>query len=150
MKRGVIFDKEKFQEAFKHNFYLTEEWAKFCSEVTGVKLTEENVLGQRIFLLRKKNVSISNYNNELADAMRNKGISFMRVLPEINPLSKNPSFIGYSLFLKKSYEEAVKNYKRSFRDALKQGRKYPHKLEVLKRADKELIKEIYKIYVAQM
>ncbi len=150
MKREVIFDKEKFQEAFKHNFYLTEEWANFCSEVTGIKLTEENILGQRIFLLRQKNVSISNYNDKLADAMRNKRISFMRVLPEINSQSKKPSFVEYSLFLKKSYEEAVKNYKRSFRDALKQGKKYEHKLEISERADKKLIKDIYKIYIAQM
>ncbi len=150
MKREVIFEKEKFQEAFKNNFYLTEEWANFCSEVTGIKLTERTILNKRIFLLKRKNISISNYDDKLAEAMKKEKISFMRVLPEVNSQSKMPSFLGYSLFLKKSYDEAVKNYKRSFRDALKQGRKYEHKLEILEGADKKLIKDIYKIYVAQM
>ncbi len=84
MKREVIFEKEKFQEAFKNNFYLTEEWANFCSEVTGIKLTERTILNKRIFLLKRKNISISNYDDKLAEAMKEEKISFMRVLPEVN------------------------------------------------------------------
>ena len=86
--------------------------------------------------MKRKNISISSYDDKLAEAMKKEKISFMRVLPEVNSQSKIPSFLSYSLFLKKSYDEAVKNYKRSFRDALKQGRKYEHKLEILEGADK--------------
>ncbi len=150
MRGEVSFQEEKFREAFKHNFYLTEEWANFCSEVTGIKLTKRTILNERIFLLKRKNISISNYDDRLAKSMKGEKISFMRVLPEVNSQSKMPSFVEYSLLLKRPYEEAVKNYKRSFRDALKQGRKYKHELMIIRERDNKVLEEVYKVYTLQM
>ena len=74
----------------------------------------------------------------------------MRVLPQINNQNKSPSFIEYAIFYKKKYEEAVKNYKRSFSDALRQGEKYLHTTRIIKEYDKKLINKVYGVYTSQM
>lgn len=140
----------EFEKAFKNNFYLTEEWASFCSKVTGTKLIKRTISKQKIFLLKNKNVSISNYDTKTAKEMKDNRILFMKVLPEINNKSQNPSFIEYALFYKKSYDEAVKNYKNSFSVALKRGRKYSHTTRIIKDYDEKVIKKVYDVYTSQM
>ena len=140
----------KFNKAFKNNFFLTEEWANFCSKVTNIELTEKTISKQKVFLLKNKNLSISNYKDKLSKEMKKNKISFMRILPQINNQNESPSIIEYAIFYKKTYEEAVKNYKRSFSDALKQGEKYPHTTKIIQEYDKKTIKKVYDVYTSQM
>jgi hypothetical protein len=140
----------EFNKAFKNNFYLTSEWADFCSKVTNIKLTDKTISKQKVFLLKNKNISISNYGDKFSKEMKDNKISFMRVLPQVNNQTESPSFIEYAIFYKKSYEEAVKNYKRSFTDALKQGEKYPHTTKIIKKFDKKIIIKVYNVYTSQM
>lgn len=140
----------EFNNVFKNNFYLTREWADFCSKVTNIKLSEKTISKQKVFLLKKKNLSISNYSNKFSEEMKDNKISFMRVLPHVNNQSENPSFIEYAIFHKKSYEKAVKDYKRSFRDALKQGEKYPHTTKIIKDYNNKIIYKVYDVYISQM
>jgi hypothetical protein len=82
--------------------------------------------------------------------MKKNKISFMRVLPEINNRSKKSSFFEYAVLHKKSYDLAVKNYAGSFKDALKQGKKYIHTTKIIKEYDEKVVGKVYDIYVSQM
>ncbi len=141
---------KNFNSAFENNFYLTKEWSDFCSKVTNLKLTEKTILKQKIYLLKNKNLSISNYDDATANETKKRRISYMRVLPEINNQSKKPSLVEYAIFHKKTYEEAKKNYRRSFRDALKQGKKYNHTTRIIRDYEPEIIKKVYKVYTSQV
>ena len=131
-----------FKQAFKNNFFLTKEFADFCSKITGIKYKK---LGN-YYILKNRNISISNYDGIERTGFQRNNISYMAVLPELN----NGSIMEYSLFNKKSYASAYKNYKKSFRKHLNQGRKYNYKTEIIRKLDKNLLNQIYPIYVKQM
>lgn len=140
----------EFNNSFKHNFYLTEEWATFCSQATGIPVIEKTFLKKKIFLLNKKNIGISNYTNSLSKEFCENKIAHMRVLPKINKNDKTPSFVEYAILFKDTYENAIKKYKRTHKAALKQGRKYPHKLEIVKEYKPKIIDELYVVYKKHM
>ncbi len=140
----------EFEKAFENNFYLTREWADFCSKATGIKLAEKEISNQKIFLLKKKNISVSNYSDGMSEEMKKQKISFMRVLPQINRNAEKPSVIEYSLFHKKPYEEAARNYNRSFRKALRRGSRHKHTTKIIKGYDEKELKRVYRVYVSQM
>ncbi len=141
---------EHFKQAFKDNFYLSKQYSEFCSKVTGIELKEKKLENQKIYLLKKKNISINAYSKKFCKKMKKEGINYMTVLPEVNNQTERASFIEYSLVYKKKYEDAVKNYKRSFKDGLKQGKTYLHKVRIIRNYNKNLIAEIYEIYKKQM
>lgn len=141
---------DKFKQAFQDNFYLTEEYAVFCSKITGMPLKRASLGGQTVFLLKNKNISIGYYSEDLCLKFKKEKISYCRILPEINEESKHRSLIEYSVFHKTAYPEALKNYKRSFSDGLKAGKKFPHGTKIIRQPEEEDIKKIYAIYSDQM
>lgn len=134
----------RFDAVFKNNFYLTKEFAEFCSKVTGRVLRKE--LG--VFVLKDKAVAISNYDSKQRNWFKKNKIHYMAVLPKLNKM--NPSYMEYSIFHKKPYESAFKNYKKSFRKHLKQGRKFPYKVKIIRKPDKEVLDKVYPNYVKLM
>lgn len=141
---------ENFIQAFQHNFYLTQEYAIFCSQITKIPLKKQVIENQTIFTLKNKNISISNYSDTLCGKFRNKNISYLRVTSEINDKSDQPSLIEYSIFHKTTYEEAFKRYNTSFFHGLREGKKFPHKVKIIHQPNIQLIKKIYAIYTDQM
>ena len=141
---------ENFKQAFTNNFYLSREYAAFCSKVTGIGLNTKEISGKKIYLLKNKNISISNYSHNFCQKMKKEGISFMAVLPEINNQTNKPSFIEYAIFHKQIYKNAFKKYKRSFKDGLKQGKRYNHEVKIIRKPNQKLIAEVYESYTDQM
>ena len=139
-----------FEQAFKNNFFLTKEYISFCSIITNIKLNEQDLNDNRLYFLKNKNVSVNCYDEENKKFFREKNISFMSVLPEINKNSNNPSFFEYPIIFKTSYEQAYKNYKTSFSNGLREGKKFPHKLEIFDNVENNLLNSIYNIYKKQM
>lgn len=141
---------DDFARSFEHNFYLTEEYASFCSKITNIPLKKRTVEGQVIHTLKNKNIAISNYPDSLCQEFKKKRITHLRVTPEINDRSPRPSLMEYSIFYKTTYEEAFKRYKTSFFHGLREGRKFPHNVQVVRRPDRRLIEDIFRIYMDQM
>jgi hypothetical protein len=141
---------EKFNEAFRNNFYQTQEFVDFCAKVANVPMREKDIDGEKIFTLKNKNISISNYSDSSCREMRAKKIQYLRVLPEINKGSKRPSYMEYSIFRKTTYEDAFEKYHTSFFHGLREGKKYSHNVKIIREPDKELLAEIYGIYTKQM
>ena len=139
-----------FKQAFENNFYSSKEYANFCSKVTGIKINEKKMAGKNIYLLKNKNISLSNYSKKFCESLRKEKISYMAVLPEINNQAKKSSIIEYSIFHKKNYADTVKKYEKSFKRILKKSKKYLHEFKVLTNYDEKIILEIYEIYVKQM
>ena len=135
-----------FDKAFKNNFYLTEEFAEFCSKVTEIDFVKQ----ERIFILKNKVIAISNHDSKLKNKFRKDNLNYMTVLPKLNKEDKSPSFVEYSLFLKKSYESAFKNYKKSFRKQLRQGKEHPFTVRMIRKPDEGVLDDVYSIYVKQM
>jgi len=133
-----------FSGAFKKNIYLTKEFAEFCNKVTGADLVKKN----GFFILGNKAVAISNYDSKQRRWFKKNKINYMAVLPKLNKI--NPSFMEYSIFSKKSYEAAFKNYKKSFRKHLKQGRNFPYKIRIIKKLDEKILDKVYPVYVRLM
>ncbi len=128
-----------FRQTFKNNFYTTQQYADFLSKATAMPYRKE---GGR-YTIKKKNIGIS------TQKPRNQK-AYLQVLEEDNYKSSQPSLIEYAIFHKKSYEKARANYKRSFKDALRQGRKYKHIAEVKENPTQEELREAYKHYRKQM
>jgi hypothetical protein len=126
---------DDFEQSFAHNFYLTEEYARFCSDITNIPLKERTVAGQVIHTLKNKNVAISNYSEALCQEFKRQKITHLRVTPEFNDLALHPSLMEYSIFHKTTYEEAFKKYRTSFFHGLREGRKFPHRVRVVRRPD---------------
>lgn len=103
-----------------------------------------------LFVLKDKAVAISNYDSKVKSWFKKKKIHYMAVLPEVNKGSKNPSYMEYSIFYKKSYENAFKNYKKHFRNQVRQGRKHTYMVEMVRKCDEQLLDKVYLIYVKQM
>jgi hypothetical protein len=141
---------DDFKQSFEHNFYLTEEYAGFCSKISNIPLQKRIVAGQVIHTLKNKNVAISNYSDELCHEFKKKKITHLRVTPEINDLAPRPSLMEYSIFYKTTYEEAFKKYRTSFFHGLREGKKFPHQVRVVRQPDRRLIEGIYRIYESQM
>ncbi len=139
-----------FSDAFKENYYLSEEFASFCSRVSGMKAKRYRIGELDIPVIRNKNISIHAYEKETKQWMRKRKISFISVEKKLNKKSNNPSAREYALFLKKSYSAAKKAYSRSFSDGLKQSLRYPYKVMILDNYNNEILDEIYQIYEEQM
>src|SRR6185369_10216049 len=105
---------DRFDGAFEHNFYRTEEYADFCSRVAKIPLIKKTVDGQDFFTLKNKNISIDSYPPSVKEQFRKNKISYMAVYSEINNQTARPSLFEYSIFYKTTYEEAAKKYKTSF------------------------------------
>lgn len=141
---------DNFTQAFQHNFYLSQEYAIFCSKIIKIPLRKQMIGNQTIFVFKNKNISINNYSDILCRKFKNKNISYLRVMPEINNTSYQPSFIEYSIFHKTTYNEAFGRYKTSFLHGLREGKKIPHKVKIIRRPNNQLIEKIYHIYADQM
>ena len=141
---------DNFTRAFEHNFYLQREWADFCSVTTKIPIQKQDIGNKAIYILKNKNISISNYPQSFCVEMMKKKISYSSVTPEINKKSNRPSFIEYSIFHKTTYDEALKNYRTSFFHGLREGKKFPHQVKIFRQPNDWLIKEIYGIYNDQM
>lgn len=141
---------DKFEEAFRNNFYLTKEYADFCSRVSGILLKKKTVRNQEIFALKNKNVSIGSYMDSFCREMRKQKISYLRILPKINDEADQPSYIEYSVFHKTTYNEAFEKYKTSFFHGLRESRKFPHRVKIVRCPDDQLIEKVYNVYTAQM
>lgn len=141
---------DNFTQAFEHNFYLTPEYAGFCSRVARIPLEQRTSGGHDFFTLKNKNISISNYPDSLKGELRQKKVSYLAVMPEINANSPHPSMFEYSLLYKTTYEEASKNYKTSFFHGLREGKKIPHQARIVRRPDAQLVQNVYSVYQAQM
>lgn len=126
-------------QALKENFYTTQHNAALLSSTTRMPLKSEG----KCYTIKNKNIGITNKKP-------NNNKQYMVVLKEDNYQTKNPSFIEYPIFYKKTYEEAKKNYKRSFTDALKQGKKYKHEINIYENLTNDKLKEIYTLYKKQM
>lgn len=147
---GPVSSKDKFEGAFKNNFYLTEDYASFCSSLTGIKHSQHLVDGNVFYTLRNKCIAINNYDGETKKFFIKNNIKFMNVLNEINSASNKPSAMEYSLLTKRIYEEAKKTYHRSFYDGLNQSKKYNLSFEIYNKYDEEKINEVYSIYLKQI
>jgi hypothetical protein len=141
---------DDFGPSFEHNFYLTEEYARFCSKIANIPLKKRTVNGQVIYTLKNKNVAISNYSGDLCREFKRQKITHLRVTPEFNHLAPRPSLMEYAIFHKTTYEEAFKKYRTSFFHGLREGRKFPHQVRVVRRPDGQLVGDIYRIYTDQM
>ncbi len=139
-----------FEQAFTNNFYLTKEYLHFCSKTTNIIIKEKYIENNKIITLKNKNPSINNYQEDFRLLMQQNNISYISVLPEINSNFKNPSFIEYSIIHKKPYEEIIKDYTNSFKNGLRNGRKYIHTISILHEVDKETLSKVYNIYNLQM
>ena len=146
----MIINADEFNSAFKNNFYLSEEYAKFCSKITGVSLSKEYYNKVNIFLLKNKIISISNYDEEISNIFRTKKLHFMGVKNILNKEDKFPSFNEYSIFFKKKYDLAKKNYKHSFKEGVRQSAKFPLSSNLLRGYNKEVTSEVYNLYKKQM
>jgi len=144
------FFMNKFNQAFQNNFYLTREFADFCSRVSKILLKKKTIGNQEIFTLKNKNISIGNYSDFFCQEMKKQKIQYMRVLPEINNEVKRSSYMEYSIFHKTTYSAAFKNYRTSFFHGLRESRKFPHQVEIIRQPHSRLIEEIYNIYTVQM
>ena len=138
------------KEAFDDNFFLTKEYATFCSKSTGILLEEEWISQQKVYLLKHKNIAVSNYDEDLVKEFKKNKIRFMQVSDKLNTYEKDPSLIEYAIFHKKSYEEAVQNYKHSFKEGLRQSKKYPLSVTKVKKPTEHQLAEAYKVYRKQM
>jgi len=126
-----------FKEAFKNNYYLSEEFAKFCSVVSGKKLSKEG----KYFVVGSKSVGIHSYTDGQKEKFRQKKIRYMSVLNEVN----DSSFTEYSIILKGSYEELYTNYKKSFKGHLK---KVSPKLKL--KIVKKYNQKVYPLYLQKV
>jgi hypothetical protein len=144
------FFMDKFEQAFRNNFYQTQEFADFCAKIANIPMREKDIDGEKIYTLKNKNISIGRYSDSFCREMREKKIQYLRVLPEINNEAKCPSYIEYSIFHKMSYEEARKRYKTSFFHGLREGKRFPHEVKIVRKPGTEIIAEIYTIYTKQM
>ncbi len=141
---------DSFSSSFKQSFYLSEVYADFCSKITGIKYSEVKIKDKIFFIIKNKNPAINNYDDDTVYNFKNLKIKYTRVLNRPNYLEKTPSIIEYSILFKKSYEEAVKNYKHSFKEGLRQSTKYDLSAEIPKRIDENVISKVYNIYANQM
>jgi len=139
----------EFEQAFENNFYLTQEFGDFCSDVAGIPLTQRTIFNQSVLVLKNKNIAISDYDEKIRSAFQKEAISYFSVLPERNQ-DHNPSFTEYSIFHKTSYDLAFKNYKTSFSHGLREGKKFSHQTKIIKNPCPDLLKEIYRIYREQI
>lgn len=140
----------KFRDAFKDNYYLSEEFASFCSKVSGMKTRRYSIGEIDIPVIKNKNISIHAYSEEMKERMIKGNIRFISVENQINKKSKKPSPREYALFLKKKHSDAIKGYSRFFSDGLKQAKRYPYKVLILQETNEKILKEVYQIYKAQM
>jgi hypothetical protein len=146
----MVVNVDEFNSAFKNNFYLTEEYAKFCSKITNKQYSKLTISNTGFYIIDKKNIGISNYSNELVKDFRGNKIKFMRVLPESNEESKKQSLIEYSLITKKPYEQIKDSYMRSFYDGLNQSKKYSLSMSIIDKYDQEIISKVYEVYKEQI
>lgn len=141
---------ENFAQAFEHNFYLTEEFVHFCSRVADIPLQKQIIENQIVFTLKNKNISISDYSDTICNQFKKAKISYLRVLSKINDNAVSPSLREYSIFYKTTYENAFKKYDMSFHNGLRRGKHFPHKCNIIRQPDGQLIQKIYDIYIEQM
>jgi hypothetical protein len=141
---------DQFSQAFENNFYLTQEFADFCAQVSHLPLGRISIDDQNFFILKNKNISISNYSEHVREKFRSHKISHSTVQSEVNNRSSKPSALEYSIFHKISYEQAAKNYSTSFFHGLRESRKFPHTVRIERQPNRELIEKIYRIYTLQM
>ena len=139
-----------FDAAFADNYYLTGEYAAYCSKIAGVPLRNIAIHGQTFPVLRNKVIAISNYSESLSNELRRRKAAHLRVLPAVNGQDAAPSLMEYSLFHWTTYEEAVKKYRTSFVHGLREGRKYPHAVDIVPRPAGRILDQTYGIYLEQM
>ncbi|MEK6973916.1 MAG: GNAT family N-acetyltransferase [Nanoarchaeota archaeon] len=146
---GSVSSKDNFEGAFKNNFYLSKEFAEFCSKNSNVELSNVTTEDGHFYLLNNKNISISNYNNDICDFFICNKISFMRVLNINNSTAEKKSIIEYSIIFQKKYEDAIKDYKHSFKEGVRQSKKYGLTCKILKE-DLSPLDTVYFIYQSQV
>ena len=139
-----------FAAAFADNFYLTDDYAAYCSRITKIPPRKVVIQGRNYYLLKNKNIAVSNYCEALTGEFRKRKTAYLRVTPEINGLTSAPSLMEYSIFHSSSYEQAAARYRTSFRHGLREGRKFPHEVDIRRRPDDRTLDETYGIYLEQM
>ena len=141
---------DRFDSAFANNFYLTAEWATFFQRLTNRRLDSLPLAGVDYPILDNKLVGISSFPDPVAASLRERKIIFVNVLPVANGECAQPSQIEYSIWFRKSYADAVRGYKRSFRKAVRQADRHDIRVTMHRGQDAPLIDRVYPIYQRQM
>jgi hypothetical protein len=150
MTSSPISSHERFAAAFRHNFFSSDEWAGLFQAATRYPARHVAVGGAPQCVVKDKLVAISNFSDEEAAALRESKLEFVRVLPVVNSGATTPSLFEYSIWFKKSYEEALRGYKDSFRRAVRQAERHEIRITVHREYDAGLIGRIYPLYERQM
>ncbi|MBW2988318.1 hypothetical protein DRJ48_03790 [Candidatus Woesearchaeota archaeon] len=140
----------EFKDAFKNNFYLSEEYAHFCERVTGLRLKVLSLKSTKLNILKNKNISIHAYPSEAREYMKREGVSFLSVLPLENDKSDKPSFVEYPILFRKEYQMAYKGFDRTFRKYSRRADKLGYKLRILRGYNNPMVDEIYALYLQHM
>jgi hypothetical protein len=137
-----------FSSAFVHNYYLTDEFAFFCSRITRQQLISKKLGSLNLHILKGKNVSISNYSLKDRRAMQKSQISYLSVLPEKN--IENPTHMEYTIIHHVPFEEAYSRMDRTFQKNVRRSMSNPHKFHIARKLNAERLKKLYCLYSLQM
>ena len=150
MTSPLIGPDERFAAAFKTNFYFSDEWAGLFQAATQRPARVVTVSGAERWVVKDKLVAISNFSDTEAAVLRRSGIEVLRVLPVPNTGTPNPSLFEYSLWFKRTYDQAVGGYKDTFRRAVRQSERHDIRITLHREYDDDLIARIYRLYERQM
>ena len=141
---------ERFDAAFRDNFYFSEEWAGVFQAATNRPVRQVPVGGTQRYVVHDKLVGISNLSDQEATTLRENRVQFIRVLPVVNTDTHDSSLFEYSVWYRKSYDEAVRGYHDSFRRAVRQAGRHDIRIAVHRESRAELIDRVYPLYERQM
>lgn len=141
---------QAIESAFINNYYESLEYINLLKKASGVNIRIKKFGNKSLFLMKNKSPSIMFYNEDIAKELERQNISFLMIKDIPNKANEKPSLLEYSLIPKKSYKDAKACYKRSFKDGLKQSKKFDIKTEIWQNLDEKSLNLIYSFYKRQM
>jgi len=138
------------KDAFANNYYESLEYINFLKKTIAINIRVKKFFNRSLFLIKNKMPSITLYDKKVAQELEKLNISYCMIDCIPNDINEDQSILEYSLIPKKKYEIAKSQYKRSFRDALKQSKKHDIFIEIWEHPGEKKINKLYSLYKRQM